>query len=201
MVIHVLQKRMNNDNPRGDDDAWWHQQDLEMQEREEERMKVLRATIYELEISVRLFNCLKNNEIYYVGDLVQRTETDLLSLRHFGKTSLAEIKQLLAEFDLTLGMRLNNWPPTDLLNLPVFPNDNQLKQDPYRGWSNPPRLTLEQYKEVMKQKELQKQVLSSTQLAKKFGVKTSDIKNAWNQGYARYDKLLKEQDHERTAKN
>ena len=66
--------------------------------------------------------------------------------------------------------------------------------NPYEGWSNPPRLTVEQYKEVMKQKALRKQMLTSTQLAKKFGVKTSDIKNALNQGYARYDKLLKEQD-------
>ena len=66
--------------------------------------------------------------------------------------------------------------------------------NPYEGWSNPPRLTVEQYKEVMKQKELRKQMLTSTQLAKKFGVKTSDIKNALNQGYARYDKLLKEQE-------
>ena len=179
-----------------DDDSWWHQQDFEMQQRENERVKVLRATIYELEISVRLFNCLKNDEIYYVGDLVQRTESDLLSLRYFGKKSLAEIKQLLAKFDLTLGMRLNNWHPTDLAHSPVFPYDNQTTQAPYCGWSNPPRLTLEQYKEVMKQKELRKQMLTSTQLAKKFGVKTSDIKNAWNQGYARYDELLKENNDE-----
>ena len=66
--------------------------------------------------------------------------------------------------------------------------------NPYEGWWKPPRLTLEQYKEVMKQKELRKQILSSTQLARKFGVKKSDIANAWKQGYARYDKLLKEQD-------
>ena len=66
--------------------------------------------------------------------------------------------------------------------------------NPYEWWWNPPRLTVEQYKEVIEQKELRKKLLSSTQLAKKFGVKTSDIKNAWNQGYARYDKLLKEQE-------
>jgi hypothetical protein len=66
--------------------------------------------------------------------------------------------------------------------------------NPYESWWKPPRLTLEQYKEVMKQKELKKQVLSSTQLAKKFGVKKSDIANAWYQGYARYDKLLKEKE-------
>ena len=66
--------------------------------------------------------------------------------------------------------------------------------NPYESWCKPPRLTLEQYKEVMKQKELKKQVLSNTQLAKKFGVKKSDIANAFNQGYARYDKMLKEQD-------
>ena len=183
---------MEPDNVWQDDDSWWHQQDQELQQREEERLKVLRATIYELEISVRSFNCLKNNEIYYVGDLVQRTESDLLSLRYFGKKSLAEIKQLLAEFDLTLGMRLNNWPPTDLAHPPVFLHDNQTTQDPYRGWSNPPRLTLEQYKEVMKQKELRKQMLTSTQLAKKFGVTPLVIKNAWNQGLARYNELLKE---------
>lgn len=68
--------------------------------------------------------------------------------------------------------------------------------NPYELWLKPPRLTLEQYKEVMKQKELKKQVLSSTQLAKKFGVKKTDIKNAWNQGYARYDELLKENSDE-----
>jgi ribosome-binding protein aMBF1 (putative translation factor) len=66
--------------------------------------------------------------------------------------------------------------------------------NPYESWWKPRRLTLEQYKEVMKQKELKKQVLSSTQLAKKFGVKKSDIANAWYQGYARYDKLLKEKE-------
>ena len=74
---------MEPDDVWQDDDSWWHQQDQELQQREEERLKVLRATIYELEISVRSFNCLKNNEIYYVGDLVQRTESDLLSLRYF----------------------------------------------------------------------------------------------------------------------
>ena len=187
---------MEPDNVWQDDDSWWHQQDQELQQREEERLKVLRATIYELEISVRSFNCLKNNEIYYVGDLVQRTESDLLSLRYFGKKSLAEIKQLLAEFDLTLGMRLNNWPPTDLLHPFVPWDENKTTQDPYCGWSNPPRLTLEQYKEVMRQKELREQILTSTQLAKKFGVKTSDIRNAWKQGYARYNKLLKENNDE-----
>jgi hypothetical protein len=180
-----------------DNDNWWQQQDLEMQQQlEEKQMEILRSSIFDLEMSLRSFNCLRNNEIYYIGDLVEKTEFELLALQHFGKKSLTEIKEVLAGFGLTLGTPLTNWPPTDLLRPPVFSYERQTTENPYEGWWKPPRLTLEQYKEVMKQKELRKQILSSTQLAKKFGVKKSDIANAWKQGYARYDKLLKEQNDE-----
>jgi hypothetical protein len=201
LAVTAVAHRQRNKPPMhddiwNDDDSWWHQQDLEMQQQQEEKqMEVLRSSIFDFEISVRSFNCLRNNEIYYVGDLVQKSESDLLALRHFGEKSLTEIKEVLAGFGLTLGTPLTNWPPTDLLHPPVFSYERQTTENPYEGWSNPPRLSLEQYKKVMKQKELRKQILSSTQLARKFGVRESDIANAWKQGYARYDKLLEEQDN------
>ena len=68
----------------------------------------------ELELSVRSANCLKNENIFYLGDLVQRTENDMLRTPNFGRKSLNEIKALLASMDLSFGMSVPNWPPEDL---------------------------------------------------------------------------------------
>ena len=68
----------------------------------------------ELELSVRSANCLKNDNIVYIGDLIQRTEVELLKTPNLGKKSLTEIKDILALKGLSLGMRLDNWPPESL---------------------------------------------------------------------------------------
>ena len=65
----------------------------------------------DLELTVRSANCLKAESIYFIGDLVHRTETDLLKTPNLGKKSLTEIKSVLASHGLALGMRLDNWPP------------------------------------------------------------------------------------------
>ncbi|MEM7196032.1 MAG: DNA-directed RNA polymerase subunit alpha [Pseudomonadota bacterium] len=69
----------------------------------------------DLELTVRSANCLKAENIYYIGDLVQHTETELLKTPNLGKKSLTEIKDVLAQRDLTLGMKLENWPPASLV--------------------------------------------------------------------------------------
>ncbi len=76
---------------------------------------VLMRPIDDLELTVRSANCLKAEHIQYVGDLVQRTETELLKTPNLGKKSLTEIKTVLAAHDLALGTRLENWPPPSLL--------------------------------------------------------------------------------------
>ncbi|MCR5084732.1 MAG: DNA-directed RNA polymerase subunit alpha [Succinivibrionaceae bacterium] len=70
--------------------------------------------VEDLELTVRSANCLKAEGIKYIGDLVQRTEVELLKTPNLGKKSLTEIKDVLAERGLSLGMRLENWPPPDL---------------------------------------------------------------------------------------
>lgn len=68
----------------------------------------------DLELTVRSANCLKAENIYYIGDLVQRSEADLLKTPNLGKKSLTEIKSVLASHGLSLGMRLDEWPPVSL---------------------------------------------------------------------------------------
>lgn len=75
---------------------------------------VLLRPIEELELTVRSANCLKAENIHYVGDLVQYTEVELLKTPNLGKKSLTEIKTVLASHSLSLGMRLDNWPPAQL---------------------------------------------------------------------------------------
>lgn len=70
-------------------------------------------TIEELDLSVRSANCLQNAQIRYVGELVQKTEAEMLKTKNFGRKSLKEIKDVLVEMDLTLGMRLDNFDPDD----------------------------------------------------------------------------------------
>jgi DNA-directed RNA polymerase subunit alpha len=75
---------------------------------------ILLRPVDELELTVRSANCLKAENIYYIGDLIQRTETDLLKTPNLGRKSLNEIKEVLASRGLTLGQRLENWPPQGL---------------------------------------------------------------------------------------
>ena len=72
---------------------------------------LLMRPIDDLELTVRSANCLKAESIYYIGDLVQRTEVELLKTPNLGKKSLTEIKEVLAARALSLGMKLENWPP------------------------------------------------------------------------------------------
>jgi DNA-directed RNA polymerase subunit alpha len=75
---------------------------------------ILLRPVDELELTVRSANCLKAENIYYIGDLIQRTETELLKTPNLGRKSLNEIKDVLAARGLTLGMKLENWPPVGL---------------------------------------------------------------------------------------
>ncbi len=75
---------------------------------------ILLRPVDELELTVRSANCLKAENIYYIGDLIQRTETELLKTPNLGRKSLNEIKEVLASRGLTLGMKLQNWPPAGL---------------------------------------------------------------------------------------
>jgi DNA-directed RNA polymerase subunit alpha len=83
-------------------------------EKEEEVDPILLRPVDDLELTVRSANCLKAESIYYIGDLIQRTEVELLKTPNLGKKSLTEIKDVLASRGLSLGMRLENWPPSSL---------------------------------------------------------------------------------------
>ena len=75
---------------------------------------LLLRPVDDLELTVRSANCLKAENIFFIGDLVQRTENELLKTPNLGKKSLTEIKDVLASHQLSLGMKLENWPPTSL---------------------------------------------------------------------------------------
>ncbi len=75
---------------------------------------ILLRPVDDLELTVRSANCLKAESIYFIGDLIQRTEVELLKTPNLGKKSLTEIKDVLASRGLSLGMRLENWPPAGL---------------------------------------------------------------------------------------
>ncbi len=84
---------------------------VEEKEEVEKLNPILLKPIDELELTVRSANCLKAENIQYIGDLIQRTEVELLKTPNLGKKSLNEIKGVLSEMGLTLGVRLENWPP------------------------------------------------------------------------------------------
>lgn len=94
--------------------------DLKGQEKPEENKRetgidpVLLRPVDELELTVRSANCLKAENIFYIGDLIQRTEMELLKTPNLGKKSLTEIKDILSSKGLSLGMKLENWPPPGL---------------------------------------------------------------------------------------
>jgi DNA-directed RNA polymerase subunit alpha len=76
--------------------------------------KNLLKKVDELELSVRSANCLKNENVFYIGDLIQRTEADMLKTPNFGRKSLNEIKSLLSSMGLMFGMTVQGWPPENL---------------------------------------------------------------------------------------
>ncbi len=86
----------------------------EAEEQVDEVDPILLRPVDDLELTVRSANCLKAENIYYIGDLIQRTEVELLKTPNLGKKSLTEIKDVLASRGLSLGMRLENWPPSGL---------------------------------------------------------------------------------------
>lgn len=75
---------------------------------------ILMRPVDDLELTVRSANCLKAEQVFYIGDLIQRTENELLKTPNLGRKSLNEIKEVLAAHGLTLGMKLENWPPAGL---------------------------------------------------------------------------------------
>ena len=79
--------------------------------------KNLLRKVDELELSVRSANCLKNDNIVYIGDLVQKTEAEMLRTPNFGRKSLNEIKEVLSQMGLHLGMEIANWPPENIEEL------------------------------------------------------------------------------------
>jgi len=86
----------------------------ELEEEKEQVDPILLRPVDDLELTVRSANCLKAENVYYIGDLIQRTEVELLKTPNLGKKSLTEIKDVLASKGLSLGMRLENWPPGSL---------------------------------------------------------------------------------------
>ena len=88
--------------------------DMPVQRSSQQFDPILLRPVDELELTVRSANCLKAENIYYIGDLIQRTENELLKTPNLGRKSLNEIKEVLASRGLTLGMRLESWPPAGL---------------------------------------------------------------------------------------
>ena len=91
---------------------------------EPEFNKNLLKKVDELELSVRSMNCLKNDNIIYIGDLVQKTEPEMLRTPNFGRKSLNEIKEVLNSMSLYLGMEIPNWPPENIVELSKKLEDN-----------------------------------------------------------------------------
>ena len=91
---------------------------FETEEEEEEEIPpvdpIMLRPVDELELTVRSANCLKVEKIYYIGDLVTRKESDLLKTPNLGRKSLNEIKDVLAARGLSLGLELDNWPPSNI---------------------------------------------------------------------------------------
>ncbi len=88
--------------------------------KEEKINENLLRSVDELELSVRSANCLQNANIRFIGDLVQKTESEMLKTKNFGRKSLKEIKEILSEMGLSLGMKLENWPPKNVGQKPTI---------------------------------------------------------------------------------
>jgi len=89
-------------------------EDVDVEPAEDRFYDNLLRSVDELDLSVRAENCLQAANIKFIGDLVQKTEGEMLKTKNFGRKSLKEIKELLSEMGLQLGMRLESWPPRDL---------------------------------------------------------------------------------------
>ncbi|MAQ55289.1 MAG: DNA-directed RNA polymerase subunit alpha [Rhodospirillales bacterium] len=89
-------------------------QQIEVVQEELEFNRNLLRKVDELELSVRSANCLKNDNIIYIGDLVQKTEAEMLRTPNFGRKSLNEIKEVLTQMSLYLGMEISSWPPENI---------------------------------------------------------------------------------------
>ncbi|WP_416898263.1 MAG: DNA-directed RNA polymerase subunit alpha [Minwuia sp.] len=96
----------------------------EEQSSEPEINRNLLRKVDELELSVRSANCLKNDNIVYIGDLIQKTEAEMLRTPNFGRKSLNEIKEVLAQMGLRLGMEVPGWPPDNIDDLAKKLEDN-----------------------------------------------------------------------------
>jgi len=107
---------INFDEPR--------QVEIKPQSTEPQFNKNLLRKVDELELSVRSMNCLKNDNIIYIGDLVQKTEPEMLRTPNFGRKSLNEIKEILSAMSLYLGMEIPNWPPDNIAELTKKLEDN-----------------------------------------------------------------------------
>lgn len=93
-----------------------HKEIVIQEEEEKEFDPIYLQPVDDLELTVRSANCLKAEQIYYIGDLVQRVESSLLKTPNLGKKSLQEIKDILAQRGLGLGTKLENWPPSSLVS-------------------------------------------------------------------------------------
>jgi len=94
-----------------DDEEFEEETPAEVPEHDREAFwEKLRRSVDELELSVRSYNCLKNANISTLGDLVQRSEAEMLKTKNFGRKSLTEIKETLAQMGLSLGMKLDDYP-------------------------------------------------------------------------------------------
>ena len=104
------------DKPSSSEFSWLKEENnLEKSEKKELLFnKNLFRRVSDLELSVRSQNCLKNDNIIYIGDLVKKSENKMLSTPNFGKKSLNEIKELLDKMNLKLGMKDIFWPPKNL---------------------------------------------------------------------------------------
>jgi DNA-directed RNA polymerase subunit alpha len=97
--------------------------DTQREEKKEPDMDpLLLRPVDDLELTVRSANCLKAENIFYIGDLIQRSEFELLKTPNLGKKSLTEIKDVLAQHGLSLGMKLECWPPASLKSIDEVPS-------------------------------------------------------------------------------
>ena len=105
-------------------------EDIEPEEQQTDQLappihKTLFRPVEDLELSVRSANCLKNARIRYIGDLVTRTEQEMLKTKNFGRKSLNEIKDIISQLGFSLGMKIEGWPPKDIESYTKTPGDGE----------------------------------------------------------------------------